>query len=57
MLAGPVGDYKLPFEDDVGLHPTLEDMQDVVVHKKMRPQIHEHWLRHSVRFLFTCSCL
>jgi len=39
----------LPFEEETGLHPTLEDMQEVVVHnKKLRPQLKEHWQKHLV---------
>uniref|UniRef100_A0A4W5PZ67 Serine/threonine-protein kinase receptor n=1 Tax=Hucho hucho TaxID=62062 RepID=A0A4W5PZ67_9TELE len=34
---GPVDEYMLPFEEEIGQHPSLEDLQDVVVHKKMRP--------------------
>jgi len=40
---GPIEEYMLPFEDEVGQHPTLEDMQDVVVHKKVRPKFREYW--------------
>ncbi|XP_058804679.1 activin receptor type-2A [Phymastichus coffea] len=43
---GPIGEYRLPFEEEVGLHPTLEDMQDSVVHKKERPLILETWRKH-----------
>lgn len=43
-----IGDYKLPFEEEVGLHPTLEDMQESVVHKKERPAILETWRQHPV---------
>uniref|UniRef100_UPI00398ED6BE activin receptor type-2A isoform X1 n=1 Tax=Pristiophorus japonicus TaxID=55135 RepID=UPI00398ED6BE len=43
---GPVDEYMLPFEEEVGQHPSLEDMQDVVVHKKMRPIFREYWLKH-----------
>ncbi|KAL6446082.1 hypothetical protein ACFW04_001024 [Cataglyphis niger] len=43
---GPIGEYRLPFEDEVGLHPTLEDMQESVVHKKERPLILETWRKH-----------
>ncbi|XP_029380371.1 activin receptor type-2B isoform X1 [Echeneis naucrates] len=43
---GTVGEYMLPFEDEIGQHPSLEDLQDVVVHKKMRPVIKECWLKH-----------
>lgn len=38
----------LPFEDEIGQHPSLEDLQDVVVHKKMRPAIKDSWLKHPV---------
>lgn len=38
----------LPFEDEVGQHPSLEDLQDVVVHKKMRPAMKDCWLKHPV---------
>uniref|UniRef100_A0A3Q1EF59 Serine/threonine-protein kinase receptor n=1 Tax=Acanthochromis polyacanthus TaxID=80966 RepID=A0A3Q1EF59_9TELE len=41
-----VGEYMLPFEDEIGQHPSLEDLQDVVVHKKMRPVIKDLWLKH-----------
>ncbi|XP_074652321.1 activin receptor type-2B-like [Tubulanus polymorphus] len=44
---GPVPDYVQPFEEDVGLHPTLEDMQDHVVTKKGRPVIKETWIKHE----------
>ncbi|XP_063974478.1 activin receptor type-2A [Diachasmimorpha longicaudata] len=44
---GPIGEYRLPFEEEVGLHPTLEDMQESVVHKKERPLILETWRKHN----------
>ncbi|KAK7579846.1 hypothetical protein V9T40_000475 [Parthenolecanium corni] len=44
---GTVTDFKLPFEKEVGQHPTLEDIQEVVVHKKMRPVIEKSWREHS----------
>lgn len=49
MIQGPIGEYRLPFEEEVGLHPTLEDMQESVVHKKERPLILETWRKHAVR--------
>ena len=48
VVSGPVELYQLPFEDEVGEHPSLEDMQDVVVHKKLRPVIQDVWLKHQV---------
>lgn len=47
-----VGDYRLPFEEEVGLHPTLEDMQESVVHKKERPHIPEIWKSQPVSSFF-----
>ena len=49
---GPVGDYRLPFEDEVGLHPSLEDMQQAVSQKKIRPRIRDDWRLHSVSACF-----
>lgn len=46
--AGPVDEYMLPFEEEVGQHPSLEDMQEVVVHKKKRPVLRECWQKHAV---------
>lgn len=48
-LPGPVDEYMLPFEEEIGQHPSLEELQEVVVHKKMRPAIKDHWLKHPVR--------
>uniref|UniRef100_A0A8D2QFR5 Serine/threonine-protein kinase receptor n=1 Tax=Zonotrichia albicollis TaxID=44394 RepID=A0A8D2QFR5_ZONAL len=45
--AGPVDEYMLPFEEEIGQHPSLEDMQEVVVHKKKRPVLRECWQKHS----------
>ncbi|CDQ90604.1 unnamed protein product [Oncorhynchus mykiss] len=44
---GPVDEYTLPFEEEVGQHPSLEDMQEVVVHKKLRPCLRECWQKHT----------
>ncbi|XP_070694810.1 activin receptor type-2A isoform X2 [Pempheris klunzingeri] len=44
---GPVDEYMLPFEEEVGQHPSLEDMQEVVVHKKLRPTLRECWKKHA----------
>ncbi|CAH1774752.1 unnamed protein product [Owenia fusiformis] len=39
----PVGEYQLPFADEIGTHPTLEDIQECVVQKKSRPKLNEQW--------------
>ncbi|XP_026057389.1 activin receptor type-2B-like [Carassius auratus] len=44
---GPVDEYMLPFEEEIGQHPSLEDLQDAVVHKKLRPVFKDIWLKHS----------
>lgn len=41
-------EYMLPFEEEVGQHPSLEDMQEVVVHKKLRPCLRDCWQKHTV---------
>ena len=48
FLSGPVDEYQLPFEDEVGQHPSLQDMQEEVVQKKLRPLIKETWHKHQV---------
>lgn len=45
---GNVSEYSLPFESELGMHPTLEEMQEYIVTKKMRPTIQEHWREHYV---------
>lgn len=45
---GPVTEFSLPFEAELGSHPTLEEMQENIVTKKMRPQIYEAWRTHLV---------
>ena len=54
-VAGPVGDYQLPFEEEIGQHPTLEDMQELVVINKVRPSCKDFWLRHPVRSPFATA--
>lgn len=39
-------EYSLPFENEVGLNPTIEDMQDIVAQQKKRPQIKDSWCKH-----------
>ncbi len=43
LFLEPVGDYKLPFEEEVGIHPSLEELQDYVVNKKLRPSFPAEW--------------
>jgi activin receptor type-2B len=48
--SGLVDEYRLPFEAELGSHPTLEEMQDNIAAKKLRPKINEEWRAHSVSF-------
>jgi len=41
-------DYKLPFEDEVGQNPSLDEMKEVVVDKSQRPIIKQNWLNYHV---------
>lgn len=41
-------EYRLPFEEEVGTHPTLEDMQMVVSQEKKRPKLLDTWWKHPV---------
>lgn len=50
---GPLDEYMLPFEEEVGQHPSLEDMQEVVVHRKLRPTLMECWQKHAVSHTVT----
>lgn len=43
---GPVSEYRLPFEAEVGQQPSLEDMQTRVVTRKMRPALNPLWNKH-----------
>lgn len=45
---GPVAEYTLPFETELGLRPTMEAMQEHIVTNKKRPPILDHWRDHSV---------
>lgn len=40
------GEYRLPFEEEVGSNPSLEDMQEVVAQQKKRPHLQEAWFNH-----------
>lgn len=51
LSSGPVDEYRLPFEEEVGSHPSLEDMQQAVVHKKIRPTFRPDWSVHTVRYI------
>jgi len=49
-------EYKLPFEEEVGLHPSIDTMQDVVVEKKLRPKIRGEWRAHKGIGVI-CECM
>lgn len=39
--------YKLPFEEEIGFNPSIEDMKELVVDKCQRPLIKQVWLKES----------
>ncbi|KAL0966923.1 hypothetical protein UPYG_G00302310 [Umbra pygmaea] len=43
---GLVGEYMLPFEEEIGQRPSLGDLQDMVVQQKVRPMFKDIWLKH-----------
>lgn len=45
---GTVTDYRLPFEEELGSHPTLEEMQENIAAKKLRPKLMDEWRSHNV---------
>lgn len=46
--AEPSAQYRLPLEEEVGSHPGLEEMQEAVVQRKLRPTIPPRWRDHPV---------
>ena len=41
-------EYKVPFQDEVGFNPSLDEMKVVVVDKCQRPIIKQEWLQNNV---------
>ena len=39
----PTPDYRLPFEAEVGAHPSFEEMQVAVARNKLRPAFPDMW--------------
>jgi len=39
--------YKLPFEAEASQHPTLEEISDLVVNRKVRPELQACWRKHE----------
>jgi len=44
---GAASAYKLPFEAEASPHPTLEEISDLVVNRKVRPDLKECWRKHD----------
>lgn len=47
ILTDEIGNYQMPFEEQVGLHPTFEDMQILVSRERKRPQFPDAWKQNS----------
>ena len=45
VLEAPT-DYKLPFEAEASPHPSLEEISDLVVTRKVRPELRKAWRGH-----------
>lgn len=45
--SGMLKEYEMPFQNEVGEHPTLEDMQVAVVNKKLRPALDPIWCQNE----------
>lgn len=45
----PFTNYLLPFELELGMNPSLQDLYETVVQQKMRPKILDQWRAHEVR--------
>ena len=41
--AGDIGDYKMPFQDDIGNRPRFEEMQALVSRDRKRPAFPDAW--------------
>jgi hypothetical protein len=46
-------EYMLPFEEEVGLNPKLDEMKQLVVDNSQRPLIQKEWLNHHVYYFFS----
>ncbi|XP_068153576.1 activin receptor type-2A [Drosophila tropicalis] len=46
-VVGPVGEFQLPFEAELGQRPTLDEVQESVVTKKLRPHLRSSWRAHD----------
>ena len=44
----PVDVYQAPYQINVGPKPSVQDMHEIVVAKKIRPPLKTAWERHSV---------
>ena len=40
--------YFMPYEPELGQHPSLEQMRDFVVERKQRPKIEDAWRQRKV---------
>jgi len=54
----PTPDYRLPFEAEVGAHPSFEEMQVAVSRNKLRPAFPDLWKNTNLVLLTaTLFCL
>ena len=48
VLEEAIPAYQLPYEEEVGPRPSLEQFQDIVVTRKLRPSLPAIWSKHEV---------
>lgn len=52
ILDDVVPEYKQPYQDEVGLQPSLHDLRRVVVALKIRPTVRQELIEHNVSYVF-----
>ena len=46
QLQGGAKDYRMPFEEYITHHPSMDEMRELVVTERKRPTIQNQWLSH-----------
>lgn len=57
MLGLPTPDYRLPFEAEIGAHPSFEEMQVAVARNKIRPSFPDMWKNTNMVLLASLSTI
>jgi len=57
VLGLPTPDYRLPFEAEIGAHPSFEEMQVAVARNKIRPSFPDMWKNTNMVLLASLSTI